>query len=83
VTSPKRLIAAPELPTVADAGFPSLTNLGTIGLVAPAGTPKPIIEQIAEAVRKSLAEPAYGQKLIDSGYEASLDTTRRWSKRSG
>jgi tripartite-type tricarboxylate transporter receptor subunit TctC len=75
VTSPKRLIAAPELPTVADAGFPSLTNLGTIGLVAPAGTPKPIIEQIAEAVRKSLAEPAYGQKLIDSGFEASLDTT--------
>jgi Tripartite tricarboxylate transporter family receptor len=41
VTSPKRLIAAPELPTVADAGFPGLTNLQTIGPVAPAGTPKP------------------------------------------
>jgi tripartite-type tricarboxylate transporter receptor subunit TctC len=75
VTSPKRLIAAPELPTVADAGFPGLTNLQTIGLVAPAGTPKPIIEQIAQAVRKALAEPAYEQKLIDSGFEASLDTT--------
>lgn len=75
VTSPKRLIAAPELPTVADAGFPGLTNLQTIGPVAPAGTPKPIIEQIAQAVRKALAEPAYEQKLIDSGFEASLDTT--------
>jgi tripartite-type tricarboxylate transporter receptor subunit TctC len=75
VTSPKRLIAAPELPTVADAGFPGLTNLQTIGPVAPAGTPRPIIEQIAQAVRKTLAEPAYEQKLIDSGFEASLDTT--------
>jgi tripartite-type tricarboxylate transporter receptor subunit TctC len=75
VTSPKRLIAAPELPTVADAGFPGLTNLQTIGPVAPAGTPKPIIEQIAKAVRKALAEPAYEQTLIDSGFEASLDTT--------
>src|SRR2546430_13274188 len=75
VTSPKRLTAAPELPTVADAGFPGLTNLQTIGPVAPAGTPKPIIEQIAQAVRTALAEPAYEQKLIDSGFEASLDTT--------
>jgi tripartite-type tricarboxylate transporter receptor subunit TctC len=75
VTSPKRLIVAPELPTVTDAGFPGLTNVQTIGPVAPAGTPRPIIEQIAQTVRKALAEPAYGQKLIDSGFEASLDTT--------
>src|SRR5262249_14351511 len=75
VTSPLRLTAAPELPTVADAGFPGLTNLQTIGLVAPAGTPKPIIELIAQAVRTALAEPAYQQKLIDSGFEASPDTT--------
>jgi tripartite-type tricarboxylate transporter receptor subunit TctC len=75
VTSPKRLIAAPELPTVADAGFPGLTNLQTIGPVAPAGTPKPIIELIAQAVRTALAEPAYQQKLIESGFEASPDTT--------
>jgi tripartite-type tricarboxylate transporter receptor subunit TctC len=75
VTSPKRLIAAPELPTVADAGFPGLTNLQTIGPVAPAGTPKPIIELIAQAVRTALADPAYQQKLIESGFEASPDTT--------
>jgi tripartite-type tricarboxylate transporter receptor subunit TctC len=75
VSSQKRLIAAPELPTTAEAGFPGLTNLQTIGPVAPAGTPQPIIEQIAEAVRQSLADPAYEQKLIDSGFEASLDTT--------
>jgi tripartite-type tricarboxylate transporter receptor subunit TctC len=75
VTSPSRLIAAPELPTAAEAGFPGLTNQSTIGPVAPAGTPKPIIEQIAQAVRTALAEPAYQQKLIDSGFEASPDST--------
>jgi len=75
VTNPEHLIAAPELPTVADAGFPDLTSQTTIGPVAPAGTPKPIIEQIAHAVRTALAEPTYQQQLIDSGFEASRDTT--------
>jgi tripartite-type tricarboxylate transporter receptor subunit TctC len=75
VTSPERLIAAPELPSVAEAGLPRLTNLVTIGPVAPARTPTPIIEQIAQAVRTALAEPAYQQKLIESGFEVSPDTT--------
>jgi tripartite-type tricarboxylate transporter receptor subunit TctC len=75
VTSPSRLVAAPELPTVTEAGFPGLTNVQTIGPVAPAGTAKPIIEQIAQAVRTTLADRAYEQKLIDSGFEASPDTT--------
>src|SRR5262249_54374485 len=75
VTSPGLVSAAPDLPTVAESGFPGLTNQSTIGPVAPAGTPKPIIEQIAQAVRTALAEPAYQQKLIDSGFEASPDTT--------
>ncbi len=75
VTSPARLAAAPELPTVAEAGFPGLANQTTIGPVAPAGTPKPIVEQIAQATRAALADPEYKQKLIESGFEASLDTT--------
>jgi tripartite-type tricarboxylate transporter receptor subunit TctC len=75
VTSPARLAAAPELPTVAEAGFPALTNQTTIGPVAPAGTPKPIVEQIAQATRAALADPEYLKKLIEAGFEASPDTT--------
>ena len=82
VTSPKRLIAAPELPTVADAGFPGLTNLQTIGPVAPAGTPKPIIEQIAQANRALLADPAYRELLISGTFEpeppVSTEAYRRY-----
>jgi tripartite-type tricarboxylate transporter receptor subunit TctC len=74
VTSPTRLIAAPELPTAAELGFPGMTVTGSIGLLAPAGTPIGIIEQIAQASRTAVAEPAYQQMLIDAGIEPTLDS---------
>ena len=66
VTSPKRLIAAPELPTIAEAGFPGLANWGTIGPVARAGTPVVIIEQIAQAVRTALGRTCCRRGLRSS-----------------
>src|SRR6267154_203441 len=74
VTSPARLIAAPELPTAAELGFPGMTVTGSIGLLAPAGTPVGIIEQIAQATRTAIAEPTYKQTLIDAGIEPTLDS---------
>jgi len=74
VTSPTRLTAAPELPTAGELGFPGMTVTGSIGLLAPAGTPIEIIEQIAQATRMAVAEPAYKQMLTDSGMEAPLDS---------
>ena len=74
VTSPTRLVAAPELPTAAELGFPGMTVTGSIGLLAPAGTPIGIIEQIAQATRTAVAEPAYQQMLIDAGIEPTLDS---------
>jgi tripartite-type tricarboxylate transporter receptor subunit TctC len=74
VTSPKRLTAAPELPTAVEGGLPGLVVTATLGLLAPAGTPAPIIEQIAQATRTALADPAYQKSLIDGGYEPVLDS---------
>jgi tripartite-type tricarboxylate transporter receptor subunit TctC len=74
VTSPARLVAAPELPTAAELGFPGMTVTGSIGLLAPAGTPIGIIEQIAQASRTAVAEPAYKQMLIEAGIEPTLDS---------
>jgi len=74
VTSPKRLAAAPEIPTVAEAGLPGLTVSASAGLLAPSGTPIPIIEQIAQATRTVLAEPAYQRSLIEGGFEPVLDS---------
>jgi len=74
VTSPTRLLAAPELPTAAELGFPGMTVRGSIGLLAPAGTPIAIIEQIAQATRTAVAEPAFQRMLIDAGIEPTLDS---------
>ena len=74
VTNPKRLVAAPEIPTVAEAGLPGLTVTASAGLLAPSSTPNPVIEQIAQATRTALAEPAYQQSLIEGGFEPVLDS---------
>ena len=75
MTSPTRLTAAPELPTAGELGFPGMTVTGSIGLLAPAGTPIGIIERIAQATRTAIAEPAFQQMLIDAGIEATLDSS--------
>ena len=75
VTSPERLGAAPELPTAAELGFAGLTVMGSIGLLAPAGTATGIIEQIAEATRAIVAEPAFRQMLIEAGIEPTLNSS--------
>jgi tripartite-type tricarboxylate transporter receptor subunit TctC len=82
VTSPTRLVAAPELPTAAELGFPGMTVTGSIGLLAPAGTQIEIIEQIAQATRTAVGEPAYKQMLIDAGIEPTLDSNPEKFRRS-
>jgi tripartite-type tricarboxylate transporter receptor subunit TctC len=82
VTSPTRLIAAPELPTAVEQGFSGLVVTGSIGLLAPAGTPVRIIEQIAQATRTAVAEPAYKRTLIDAGIEPTLDSNPEKFRRS-
>src|SRR4051794_35273541 len=51
VTSPQRLVAAPDIPTAIELGLPRLTSEGFLAVFAPSGTPKPIIDRIAQATR--------------------------------
>jgi len=74
VTSPKRLIAAPDIPTAIEAGVPNMISEQSIGLLAPAGTPREIIEQIFQASRRVLAEQSFQQMLIESGFEPDRDS---------
>ena len=48
---------------------------GSIGLLAPSGTPTGIIEKIAEATRVTVADPAFQQILIDAGIEPTPNST--------
>ena len=82
VTSSKRLVAAPDLPTTSELGFPELIVRGSIGLLAPAGTPPEIIDQIAQSTRKTVAEPAWQEMLIDAGIEPIVDSNPEHFRRS-
>lgn len=82
VTSSKRLVAEPDLPTAAELGFPELTVRGSIGLLAPAGTPPSIIKQIAQAAHTAVTQPAWQQMLIDGGIEPIVDSDPEHFRRS-
>jgi tripartite-type tricarboxylate transporter receptor subunit TctC len=82
VATPERLIGAPEIPTAAEAGVPGLFTQNLISLVAPAGTPKAIVDQIGAATLTGLADEKLQQQFIASGFEPPRDrspeTVRRW-----
>jgi tripartite-type tricarboxylate transporter receptor subunit TctC len=82
VTSPARLTTAPDLPTAAELGFPAMNVRGSIGLLAPAGTPSAIIDRVAQATRTALAEQAWQQLIMEAGMEPSADATPEQFRRS-
>jgi tripartite-type tricarboxylate transporter receptor subunit TctC len=75
VTSPARLIAAPDIPTAVEAGLPGMVAQNFIGLFAPAHTPPMIVEQIAAATRAAMADREFQQAFIASGFEPYVDSS--------
>ena len=69
VTSAKRFGAAPELPSMIEAGYPDFESVLSVGLMAPAGTPPAIIEKIHQASVKALSTPEVRKRLSDIGME--------------
>jgi tripartite-type tricarboxylate transporter receptor subunit TctC len=57
----------PELPTIEEAGGPKMDLSFWTGLVAPAGTPKPVIDRLVEASRKIAADPTFAKQLVPMG----------------
>ena len=70
----RHLQAAPEIPTNVEAGFPDLVTVLFMGVFAPAGTPRPIIDQIAGASRQAMADSAFQKRLIEAGFEPVMDS---------
>ena len=67
VAAPKRLAAIPDVPTTAEAGMPGLDIVQYYGLVAPAGTPKPIIARLNKELRKIVMSKEVTQRIISDG----------------
>jgi tripartite-type tricarboxylate transporter receptor subunit TctC len=69
VTATNRLAAAPDIPTVAEAGLPGLQMTSWTGLWVPKGTPKDVIAKLNAAVVDALANPAIRSQLANLGQE--------------
>jgi tripartite-type tricarboxylate transporter receptor subunit TctC len=75
VTSPDRLLGAPDIPTAVESGIVGMVAQNPVGLFAPAGTPKAIIEQISQATAAALSDRKYQQQMIASGFEPALGSS--------
>ena len=69
VTSDKRLEAAPDIPTVDEAGAPGTYILTWYGLWAPKGTPQEVVDKLGAAARTAMADPALRQRLASLGQQ--------------
>ena len=92
VTGDKRSSAMPDVPTLAEEGFPGFSALAWWGVYAPAGTPKPIIERLNAELANALNQPdtkkqlteQLGMDLVVSSPEKlqewTVDQIARWGK---
>lgn len=69
LTSLRRAAAAPDLPTVSELGYPGFEAVSWFGVLAPKGTPRPILDKIQAATLKVLQEPDMQQKFSAIGLE--------------
>lgn len=65
ITSAQRSPVAPELPTVAESGYPGFEVIGWFGWLAPAGTPKAIVGRLNQEIVKALALPEVKDRLLN------------------
>ena len=74
VSSPQRLAALPDVPTVAESGYPGFEADQWYGIVAPAGTPAAVVTRLNAEINKALALPDVAQQLSVEG-AAPMSTT--------
>ena len=69
VTSLKRTASAPDLPTLAEQGFPGFEATSWFALMGPAGLPKPIVDKVRAESLKALADPELKKKIAAMGLD--------------
>jgi tripartite-type tricarboxylate transporter receptor subunit TctC len=74
VTSSKHSTLLPDLPTLAESGLPGFDATLTYGLLAPAGTPRPIVERLNRELRAALANEEVRKRIIFEGGEPEPTT---------
>jgi len=63
-TSSVRTVALPDMPTVAELGYPGFESTAWLGMVAPAKTPPPIVERLSQELVKALRSPGVRERML-------------------
>jgi len=80
VTGKARMPIAPDIPTIAESGYPDFEAVGWFGLIAPAKTPKPVINRLnAEAVRATRV-PEVNTRLTAIGFDVVTGTAEDFAR---
>ena len=74
ISAPKRLAAMPDLPTIAEAGLPGFETGSWQGVLAPAGTPRPIVDKLNAEITRILGTPEMKEQLAAQGTEVRAGT---------
>ena len=69
ISSSERSPALPDVPTLAEAGVPGYEATSWYGILVPAATPAPVVEKLAQAIRKSLQRKDFQDKLLAQGVQ--------------
>src|SRR5207302_375045 len=67
VTTPQRFPLRPDIPTMAEAGVPGYDASAWVGLMAPADTPKEIVDKLQQTLAQALRDPAVAQRIKGMG----------------
>ncbi|MBX9841942.1 MAG: tripartite tricarboxylate transporter substrate binding protein [Xanthobacteraceae bacterium] len=82
VIAEQRLKDYPDVPTLAEAGFPNVGTLHWQGMLAPAATPKPVLDTMFKAIHEAAKKPelleAFGKQLVSVKPNESLDESQKW-----
>lgn len=68
VAGPSRIAALPDTPTTTEAGWPQVSAVNWNGIVAPSGTPAPVLQQLNTAFNQALQSPVVAQRFADQGF---------------
>jgi tripartite-type tricarboxylate transporter receptor subunit TctC len=80
VLSPTRFSLLPEVPTANESGLPGFESVLHYGLLAPAGTPRPIIDRLNAALRALVDTPEVKQRILAEGGDPLTSTPEEYAK---
>ncbi|WCM95119.1 tripartite tricarboxylate transporter substrate binding protein [Acidovorax sp. NCPPB 2350] len=80
ITSPKRSAQLPDTPTLAESGYKDFEAVSWYGVLAPAGTPAPVVQQLNQAINQALAQPDVAEKLRSEGGEVLGGTPQKFAQ---